>query len=1343
MSNGFVQTLLAESRATARAANADRTASDAAFDALDRAAVDGNVFDLWNRMDDQAGRAMDRALQASLMDLRVRFVEALVDSECARLRDAGWDAFILLVADAVSYFRFKFVLRLCDCVPVPDVEMRNRLAEIRRAMDELSRFRFERAARAVSELTDTKGLPNRTRAWLLLILASSIDDANRAKALYDQTRELAPEEHRILAAYGDHCALTSRPDEAKTFYERAIAALPNGVLGYVGLGSLAEAERNYTEAERCYRQAIDADAGAVTPQRKLLKLYGRPELYATHEPELVPLMEQMIAGDPVAEYVAYCDLAEVYGQNDRVEEAVGLYEKAIAVDPERPDAYTALSTLLQEQGRLEEARSVYERGLASVADFYEAYRGLIALCVDKQKPEEAQSWRKKIEEAATNALSRADHDSSPVRALEALGADYTNAKDVEAARRIYDALSGALGLSYDGMYHNWLGNLYYYLDQDAKAAEEYELAVAATPTDAVFHRNLAGAYRTLKRYEDAAAAYQRALDLDNNHESFNKAMAGLRNAEGNAFFADGRYEEAAAKYTEAAELHGDDVIWSNLAGAWEQIAEAGDQNGYNMAVRALEQVQASKPSAELEQRILSVVSKAAVYRLYGRVVAQRIPIVTPLVVDVAPNLISLVSGSDRASLSEEMGQQMNAMRRRVEDEFGVRVPSVRFREGSPDLGKGYYIISLREVPLEFSIIPSDSHFFPGPSSELASLAVTGEEGVNPLTGSQGMWCAAPDWPKLLEAERSLWTTTEYIVRHLEAVVRRNLADLAGHFEIANMLRSVNPSAAEELEKSERKLTALTAVCRGLLAEGVPINPLDRVYNVFDALYTQRPLYKVVEAIRLSVQRDRISRVSRTYRPLALGPRLESALSYAIHHSGAHAVLAMEPDSCSAVLRAIREAVNGQKSVLIVGEATLRPFVQLLTESEFPAMPVVSRAEIGPQAESAETIAEIDAAAAKRTQRDPESPRRARRPAEIPAVPTDSEIAIIVRVSAEIPDDAALANTFSTMQEGLFYELGIMTPEVRIEHDPGLGATEFRITINDEHLPPVAGLARDEYVVNDSVQRLSRLGVKARPIINPGNGSEAAVVRESEISLEQARDAGLMIWQQMDYIMLVLSAAVRRRAASFQTLAVTRYILDVLSRMLPDLIRSARARFPDEQVCGVLRLLLEEEISIRDLPGILEGILAVDGTIDVDLARFTVLVPHTDSLFPAGRERTLADLTVADYADAARTNLKRYILSKYGRAGNSLDAFILHPDLENSLRRAEPNAEQVERIKALLREQIAALPTNTPSPVVLTAMDVRRPLRKLLADEFPQTPVLSYQELPLDANIQTVARSASD
>ena len=57
----------------------------------------------------------------------------------------------------------------------------------------------------------------------------------------------------------------------------------------------------------------------------------------------------------------------------------------------------------------------------------------------------------------------------------------------------------------------------------------------------------------------------------------------------------------------------------------------------------------------------------------------------------------------------------------------------------------------------------------------------------------------------------------------------------------------------------------------------------------------------------------------------------------------------------------------------------------------------------------------------------------------------------------------------------------------------------------------------------------------------------------------------------------------------------------------------------------------------------------------------------------------------------------------------------------------------------IKKTVGKLPTNGHKPVLLSSMDIRRYLRKLIETDLYDLQVISYQELVPEVNIQPLAR----
>jgi type III secretion protein V len=326
-----------------------------------------------------------------------------------------------------------------------------------------------------------------------------------------------------------------------------------------------------------------------------------------------------------------------------------------------------------------------------------------------------------------------------------------------------------------------------------------------------------------------------------------------------------------------------------------------------------------------------------------------------------------------------------------------------------------------------------------------------------------------------------------------------------------------------------------------------------------------------------------------------------------------------------------------------------------------------------------------------------------------------------------------------MRDGLFHELGVLVPTVHVNADQALPENGFEIMIGTSEPIWIDGLSANEILVNDSPDALRLFGVEGRDATNPSTGAAASVVRVAGGEHLTCRAAGFTTWGRAGHLVLHLSAALRRSAAALQTDDATGYLLDALAAVAPELVKAATERYPVRRLTPVLRHLLADEISIRNLRTILESLLCLDGSSNVDLGRFIDFPSNAEPLCFDPETRAVPDLPASVLADYVRTWLKPQISHKYAGGSSSISVFLLHPDIEERFRNAASQPLTADETSRLHRA-IAALPRHpSPRPVLLTNIDVRATVRAALRGEFPTLAVLSYQELTPELNISPLER----
>jgi flagellar biosynthesis component FlhA/tetratricopeptide (TPR) repeat protein len=1366
--------------------NSARAILDEIENSLDQEA---GWHDVWAAIDNKVAIAQPE-LQRNLIEFRSWFETELTATALNRIKEAfaksaddGWREWVKTLAEAVSNFRFVLSARLCE-PPFPFRESdRETSNQLRTCINYLGQGRWMEGYTYLDYLGSQEWLPAKVRARLLSMLGQiqliHFDVQAAAKEFFDTAERLAPNDGVVLSAVGQYWIKSEKDENATACFTRAIEIAPQIPNAYCDLGEFYEGKGDLEKAKSLYEAAIKACPGNSLGYGKLMAFLGLPANLERHENDLLLLMKTGIIVSPEDEYQYYLDYGSIYDKSFQYEKSRASFQQAIDFDPSRPYGYVAMAQSHERENQFDAAKEIYRKIIEMMPDSVEGYLGLAILAHQAKEWSEALEWYQKTPRNVKNLAGTLDakvaemharlkeYDKAEEIAKQVLRADKTNeaAKSVmqtiagdfyrelndrAEAIRVYNEMFDIIGDSYTADYHNLLGNLNYYFEDYQQAANEYRLALKAGDKP-VFHRNLALACRQTKFYEEAEAELKKAFELDKDERTYNKERSLLLNTEGNDFFALGNYGKSIELYKAALACDAtDDVIHSNLAGAWENLKEPGRAAvSIAEAIAAYQRANALKASEKYALAIEKLSAKVAFLQRYGESASGWVPIVTPIAVEVSSDLIPLVEGSDGASLSDQMTACLGKMKAGIQNEYGVKVPGVRFRGNETDLSPGMYVILLGEIPIVSGTCKNEGRFFPGSKSTLTAAGVEGEEVTNPATGKPGYWLSEDDAKKIEGADQELCGSADFIMRHLQSVLVRNLSDFVGHEEVYELITTEVPAAQEEMRRNRNKLTALVIVCHALLAEGVPITPFSTIYDQFAQLYANGATpQSIVESIRsLPAFRSRLPGNDPEFSLFVLSPQFESSLKSAVHTSKTCSVLAMAPETCQEALAAIRNAVTHDRNLIVVNDPDLRSLVRLLIEIEFPDIPVLSERELQTDSEfKAAQVIELEDSFENY-----ESPiaREDSVRAENADSPGDDsprlEPQITVQVNQHLLENQSAADTqglqqiVSLMRDGLFYELGVMTPEVRVVANNALQPNQFRFRINGIESTVIEGLQPTQFLVNDSVTRLLLVGVTGTDTVNPANGNAAAVVENENNALQTCLKLGWTAWGPAGYLVLALSAEVRKNAASFQTPNITKYMVELLRPGFPDLFDTVLKRFTVPQLTVLFKNLLDEGISIRDVRAILEGLLSVTGTTDVDMSRYIVFLPQGQNLYPLPGGQGLQGLTMENYTDAVRMSLKKYISHKYTRGNSSLLVYLMDPQSEKrfaDISRPLSDEEKVSFMDAVESEAKTAISKNAP---ILTSIEVRRAIRNALKERFFNMAVISYQELSPETNIQPQAR----
>jgi type III secretion protein V len=198
-----------------------------------------------------------------------------------------------------------------------------------------------------------------------------------------------------------------------------------------------------------------------------------------------------------------------------------------------------------------------------------------------------------------------------------------------------------------------------------------------------------------------------------------------------------------------------------------------------------------------------------------------------------------------------------------------------------------------------------------------------------------------------------------------------------------------------------------------------------------------------------------------------------------------------------------------------------------------------------------------------------------------------------------------------------------------------------------------------------------------------------------------------------------------RAFDFLGLAEVQRMLDDLEQIAPATVRNVVPKPVSlTLLVDVLRRLVEERVSVRDLRAILEG-LATVAALEKD------------------------PLHLSEYV---RAQLRRPITFRLTRGAGHLEIHLLDSALEEMIRRAvtrTPNGAFLTLAPAASRDVIAAVKralaegggeARGGAPVLLTQPDIRRFVRKLVESELPDLTVVSFAELLPEVSLRPLGRA---
>ena len=305
-----------------------------------------------------------------------------------------------------------------------------------------------------------------------------------------------------------------------------------------------------------------------------------------------------------------------------------------------------------------------------------------------------------------------------------------------------------------------------------------------------------------------------------------------------------------------------------------------------------------------------------------------------------------------------------------------------------------------------------------------------------------------------------------------------------------------------------------------------------------------------------------------------------------------------------------------------------------------------------------------------------------------------------------------------VRRALYHDLGVPFPGINLALDAAITDGRYRLLVNE--VPVSEGQLRKGWVFAlESSENLAATGIPFEKGKDFLSGHETLWVKEEDAP--RLDESGIRHLSLNDVLTFHLSSVLRRYAHEFLSLQETRLLFDHMEKEAPELVKEVQRVLPLQKITDVLQRLVQEGICIRDLKRI------------------------TQTLIEWGQKEKDTVLLV----EYVRSALSRYVSYKFSGGQNIIAAYLLDPSLEEKIRKSVRQTSSgsylamdpatVRSILAVVKKTVGDLAKVPQKPVVIVSVDIRRYFRKMIEKDWYELPVLSFQELSPEINIQPRGR----
>ncbi|WP_110112815.1 flagellar biosynthesis protein FlhA [Bacillus sp. CGMCC 1.16541] len=317
--------------------------------------------------------------------------------------------------------------------------------------------------------------------------------------------------------------------------------------------------------------------------------------------------------------------------------------------------------------------------------------------------------------------------------------------------------------------------------------------------------------------------------------------------------------------------------------------------------------------------------------------------------------------------------------------------------------------------------------------------------------------------------------------------------------------------------------------------------------------------------------------------------------------------------------------------------------------------------------------------------------------------------------ADTSQGGDLLDRIVMIRRQLALELGLVIPVVRIRDNIQLQPNEYRLKIKGNEMAKGEVLLDHYLAISPGVEDESIEGIDT---MEPAFGMPAKWINDT--MKEQAEMFGYTVVDPPSVVSTHITEIIKVHAHELLGRQETKQLIDHLKESYPILVEEVTpSALQVGEVQRVLSKLLKERVSIRNLPIIFEV-----------LADYGKMTSDTDLL-----------------AEYVRQGLARQITNQYAIEGDSLKVITLSGRVEKVLAEGVQQTEHgnymsldpaiSQAIVENIAEQVERSSIQEQKPILLCSPAVRMYVRQLIERYLPHVPVLSYNELEANVEVQSV------